>query len=99
MLFRSISDAATVKSALSFLKTNDQVIAYSIDGKSVGDSWGSIVVIHNASSKAQRVTLPSSGAWKVVVEGDKAGVKTLGSVSGGTTINALAQSTTVLYKN
>lgn len=94
-----ISDAATVKSAINFLKTNDQVIAYSIDGKSVGDSWGSIVVIHNASSKAQRVTLPSSGAWKVVVEGDKAGVKTLGSVSGGTTINALAQSTTVLYKN
>ena len=94
-----ISDAATVKSAVKFLKTSDQVIAYSINGKSVGDSWASIVVIHNAGTKSAKITLPSSGAWKAVVEGDKAGIKTLGSVSGGMSINALPQSTTVLFKN
>ena len=93
-----ISDAATIKSAVKFIKTNDQVIAYSINGRSVGDAWSSIVVIHNASTKAQKVSLPGSGAWKVVVEGEKAGAKVLGSVSGGSSINALPQSTTVIYK-
>ena len=92
------NDAASLKSSLKFLKTNDQVIAYSINGAKVGDSWSSIVVIHNASLKSQTITLPASGKWNIVVKADKAGVKTLQTIS-GKTISAAAQSTLVLYSN
>ena len=94
-----ISDAAVVKSSLKFIPTNDQLIAYTIDGKKSGDSWSSIVVIHNASTKTQAVSLPTSGSWKIAVQGDKAGVNPLGSFAGGTKFSASPQSTTVLYKN
>ena len=94
-----ISDAAVVKSSLKFIPTNDQVIAYTLDGKKSGDSWSSIVVIHNASTKIQAVSLPTSGSWKIAVQGDKAGVNPLGSFAGGTKFSASPQSTTVLYKN
>ena len=92
------NDAASVKSSLKFLKTNDQVIAYSIYGEKTGDSWRTIVVIHNASTKSQTVTLPTSAQWKVVVQGDKAGVKTLKSFA-GKTISVAAQTTSVIYSN
>mgnify|MGYP003346413034 FL=1 len=92
------NDAASLKSSLKFLKTNDQVIAYSINGAKVGDSWSSIVVIHNASLKSQTITLPASEKWNIVVKADKAGVKTLQTIS-GKTISAAAQSTLVLYSN
>ena len=92
------NDAASVKSSLKFLKTNDQVIAYSINGEKTGDSWRTIVVIHNASTKSQTVTLPTSAQWKVVVQGDKAGVKTLRSFA-GKTISVAAQTTSVIYSN
>lgn len=94
-----IADAKTIKSSVKFLKTNDQVIAYSIDGKAVADSWSSIVVMHNASTKAQKVNLPSSGAWKIVVNGEKAGTKSLGSVPSGNSVSVPAQVTMVIYKN
>ena len=94
-----ISDPAVLKSSVKFISTNDQVIAYTLDGKKSGDSWSSIVVIHNASTKTQAVSLPTSGSWKIAVQGDKAGGSALATFSGGTKFSASPQSTTVLYKN
>jgi pullulanase len=92
------NDADSVKSSLKFLKTNDQVIAYSLNGEKVGDSWRTIVVIHNASTKSQTITLPTSSKWNVVVQGEKAGVKTLKSFA-GKSISVAAQTTSVIYSN
>ena len=94
-----IADAKTVKAAVKFIATSDQVIAYSIDGKAAGDSWSSIVVIHNASTKTQKIKLPAQGNWKIVVNGDKAATSTLSSLAATNQVVAAAQATTVLYKN
>ena len=61
---------AQVKSNLKFINTGmDDVIAYSLNGKAMGDSWKSIVVIHNTETIPTQVSLPSTGDWKIYVSG------------------------------
>ena len=76
--------ADKVKANLSFLSTNDPVVAYSLNGTAVGDSWGTIVVAHNPGLSAYKLTLPNSSTWQTVVTAGKAGVDTLASVTGNT---------------
>ena len=94
--FRS-DDAASVKSNLRFLKSPSEVIAYSLNGAKLGDSWSSIVVIHNAGTKSASVTLPNKADWNVVVEGKKAGTRVLRTLSGASSTQVPALSTMVLY--
>jgi pullulanase len=65
----------------------------------VKDSWKSIVVIHNAKTASSKVTLPAKGNWNVVVEGNKAGVKTLRTIKNTDVVEVRALSTLVLYSN
>lgn len=94
-----LTTAKSVKDNLVFLNNSPSVIAYSLNGKAVKDSWSQIVVIHNAGVDNVRVTLPTKGNWKIVVEGSKAGVKTLRTLKNANFVNALNQSTLVLYRN
>lgn len=94
-----LSSTADVKNNLKFLKTSDEVIAYSLKGSAVKDSWKSIVVIHNAKTASSKVTLPAKGNWNVVVEGNKAGVKTLRTIKNADVVEVRALSTLVLYSN
>lgn len=94
--FRS-DDAASVKSNLRFLKSPSDVIAYSLNGAKLGDSWSSIVVIHNAGTKSASITLPSKSDWNVVVEGKKAGTRVLRTLTGSSSAQVPALSTMVLY--
>ena len=94
-----LSSTTDVKNNLKFLKTSDEVIAYSLKGSAVKDSWQSIVVIHNAKSASSKVTLPAKGNWNVVVEGSKAGVKTLRTIKNADDVEVRALSTMVLYSN
>jgi pullulanase len=94
-----LSSTADVKNNLKFLKTSDEVIAYSLKGSAVKDSWKSIVVIHNAKTASSKVTLPAKGNWNVVVEGNKAGVKTLRTIKNTDVVEVRALSTLVLYSN
>ena len=94
-----LSSTTDVKNNLKFLKTSDEVIAYSLKGSAVKDSWQSIVVIHNAKSASSKVTLPAKGNWNVVVEGSKAGVKTLRTIKNADVVEVRALSTMVLYSN
>lgn len=52
--FRMIN-RADIKAYMKILKANDQVIAYRLDGKSVGDSWEEILVIYNGSKKIKEL--------------------------------------------
>jgi len=90
--------AAAVKANLKFLNVDEPVIAYSLDGKAVGDSWNTIVVAHNPSTTARTITLPSSGDWNVVVTGSRASEATITTLKGVTTVSVPALSTWVAHK-
>jgi pullulanase len=90
--------AAAVKANLKFLNVDEPVIAYSLDGKAVGDSWNTIVVAHNPSTSAKTITLPSSGDWNVVVTGSRASEATITTLKGVTTVSVPALSTWVAHK-
>ena len=55
---------------LQFLSPNTEgVIAYTLNGKAVGDKWKNIVVIFNANKKMVTVDVPK-GKWKIVLDGE-----------------------------
>ena len=93
-----MSTADAVKANLKFLPAGSSVIAYSLNGKAVGDSWSQIVVAHNPNKKAVTIKLPARGEWKIVVQGQKAGVKTLSTLKNATSVSVPAQSTLVLQR-
>lgn len=79
-----------IQDNLTFLENGkdfkgDNVVAYVLNGKNVGDSWNKIAVMFNSTDKAVEVQL-SSEDWTVVVDGNKAGVETLGKVEGSKVI-------------
>lgn len=95
-IFR-LSTTKQVKDSLKFLPTPNSVIAYQLNGDKVKDSWKQIVVVHNAGQSEFKIKLPKTGDWRVVVEGDKAGLKTLRTLKNSDMAEVAAQSTTVLY--
>jgi pullulanase len=84
-----------VKKNLKFLTSPEGTIAYSINGSDVKDSAATIVVVHNANTTAQTITLPKSGSWSVLVESGRAGTTVLRKITGGT-VSVEARSTLVL---
>jgi pullulanase len=84
-----------VKKNLKFLSSPEGTIAYSINGSAVKDSASTLVVVHNASTSPQSITLPKSGSWSVLVESGRAGTTVLRKVNGNT-ITVEARSTLVL---
>jgi hypothetical protein len=94
-----MATTSDVKKNLTFLNTSDTVIAYKLNGAGVGDKWGTIVVVHNSGKSTASVTMPGGKAtWKVVVDGDRAGVATLTTLKSITKISVPAGTTMVLYK-
>jgi pullulanase len=94
-----MATTSDVKKNLTFLNTSQTVIAYKLNGAAVRDKWGTIVVVHNAGKSTASVTMPGGKAtWKVVVNGDKAGVATLATLKSVTKISVPAGTTMVLYK-
>ena len=61
--------------------TGKNVVAYTLKGTSVGDSWENIAVVFNANEEDVEVTLPTDD-WTVVVDGAKAGVEELAKITG-----------------
>ena len=93
-----MSSPAAISANLKFLNAPDDVIAYSLNGKAVKDKWGTIVVISNPNSTSKKVTLPSTGNWNVVVNGDKAGVATLSVLKKTKVATVAANSTLVVWR-
>jgi pullulanase len=90
-----MSTTAQVKANLKFLKTTNNVIAYSLNGKAVKDAASTIVVIHNPNAAAATVTLPNKKKWSIVVKGGVAGTKTIESITAAK-VNVAGQTTMVL---
>jgi pullulanase len=92
--FRMTTTAA-IKTNLKFLKGSDSVIAYSINGKAVGDKSTTIVVIHNADPAGATVVLPNSKKWNILAKGSQIGTQVLQVLSAGKVL-VPGQSTMVL---
>lgn len=92
-----LSTTAQVKSSLKFLSTPSSVIAYELNGEIVKDKWKQVVVIHNADQKVIKVNLPKRANWRVVVQGSKAGLKTIRTLKNSATVDVAGQTTMVLY--
>lgn len=92
--------AKSIVDNLSFLDGTFGQIGYRINGKAVGDSWSSIVVLANSNtSKTATFTVPN-GTYKVVADANTAGVATIKKlvVSGKGKVVVPAVSMLVLYK-
>ncbi|SCN24518.1 Pullulanase precursor [Clostridium sp. N3C] len=73
---------AAVESNLEVKKANGNVVVFQLKNYANGDTWKNIVVIYNANTTSQEVQLPFSASWKVVVNGQKAGVEVLSEIDG-----------------
>lgn len=81
-----MNTTSDIQSGLNFLDVTDSnVVAYTLDGKQTNDSWDNIAVIFNSNDCEVEVELPSSD-WTIVVNGEKAGVESLGTVDGNTVV-------------
>jgi len=92
--FRMATTAA-LKANLKFLKDSDTLIAYSLDGKAVGDKAKTIVVIHNADAANATFTLPNASSWNILAKGSQIGTKVIQVIKGGKVVIP-GQSTMVL---
>jgi pullulanase len=95
--FRQSSPTIIAK-IVKFLAAPSDVLAYSIDGKAVKDTWSTIVVASNPNASAKKVVLPAKATWLVSVLNDKAGVATLQTLKNTNYILVPANSTVVLHK-
>ena len=86
--------AAQVRNNLDFL-SGDEVIAYRIDGSAVGDTWKSILVIHNSGADT-KFQLPD-GTWKIAVFGDRAANNSQGTAVGS--VEVASKTSTVLFQD
>lgn len=89
---------ASIASNLTFLPASNDIVAYELDGKAVKDSWSKIIVISNPNDSAKKVSFSESGNWKIVVQGDVAGVATLATLKNASSISVAAHTTLVVYK-
>lgn len=86
-----------VNKSLKFMDGMEgNAIGYTITGSPSGEKADAIMVIHNANTKNITVDLPDKDAWKVYVNGEKAGTECLEEVN--TTVTVKGISTTVLVK-
>ena len=84
-----------VRKNLKFITSPEGTIAYSINGSAVKDSAATLVVVHNANTTPQTITLPKSGSWSVLVESAIAGTSVIRKIT-GSSIVVEARSTLVI---
>ena len=65
-----MGDAELVRKNLHFLPTKEGVVAYTLNGEAVGDSWKTIVVILNGQTKSAQVALPEGTYRFACVDGE-----------------------------
>nr|WP_255882218.1 MULTISPECIES: type I pullulanase [unclassified Ruminococcus] len=99
--YSPFSDGTATSGNSSYFVENGSAIGYTIQNKTANAAkeWGTVAVLTNNTSSAKSIalkgqsTLPTS--WVVVANGNKAGLESLGTVS-GTTISVPARSAMVL---
>lgn len=85
-----MQNAEDVSTYISELKQDVMhVLAFEIDGSFEGEVSDKIMIIFNATEEFADVSL-SDGEWDICVNGDKAGVESLGKASGTITVEPVS---------
>ncbi len=76
-----------IQNSIKFLDTDfdlpANVVAYNLNGETVNDVWKNIMVLFNANDTDVEIPLYNGDLdWEIVVNGENAGVKSLGSIKG-----------------
>jgi len=88
-----------IKKNLKFLTVPKNVVAYEMNYNANMDTWAHIVVAFNANKEDKTVKLSKKGTWNVVVDGQKAGVKTIKQFNGGSLVVPALSSVVIYYKS
>ena len=91
-----LGKADLVRQHLEFLDTDDAVVAYRLKDNAGGDPWKNIIVILNAATEAQMVTIPE-GDYTVVCCDQQISEQGLGQVRGDHVL-VDPQSALIIYK-
>ncbi|MBW9152812.1 type I pullulanase [Clostridium estertheticum] len=94
-----MTSADMITKNLKFLAVPENVVAYEMNYNANMDSWAHIVVAYNANREEQTVKLSNNGTWNIVVDGDKAGVKTIKQFSGEYLVVPALSSIVVYYES
>jgi len=76
-----MGDAGQVRTHLEFLPAADCIVAFCLKDNAGGDEWKNIIVVMNASSKFQQVSVPE-GEYTIVCADGKIDEQGMGNVSG-----------------
>lgn len=77
-----MTSAEMIKKNLNFLVVPENVVAYEMNYNANMDTWDNIVVAFNANKEEKTIQLSKKGTWNIVVNGEKAGVKTIKQFKG-----------------
>ena len=91
-----MSDADLVRRHLHFLPAPDCVIAFTLDGQAVGDSWSQILCIMNSNPQPSKLTIPQ-GNYTIVCRQGLVSQDGLGQMQGGE-IEIAPQSALIIHK-
>ena len=92
-------DTTTSKNAMNFVSSSGYVVAFTLENKTknAANEWGKVAVLLNSGSSAYSINLGSSG-WTIVANQDKAGLTSLGTVT-GSSYSVPAQSCAILVES
>jgi pullulanase len=65
-----MTGASLVAANIEFLPVDSGMVAYTINGAVVGDTWKKILVLYNGSGALRKIDLPA-GKWKKFILGNK----------------------------
>ena len=92
-----LGNADAVRNNLEFLPgTEDNVVAFRLNGQPNGDAWTDITVILNARNHATAVEIPDA-TWQVVCRDGRVDMDGLGTLQGGK-VNIGARSALILHR-
>lgn len=93
-----MTSAEMIKQNLKFLVVPENVVAYEISHNANMDTWSDIVVAFNANREDITIKLSKKSTWSIVVNGEKAGIKTIRQFKGDTLV-VPALSSIIIYNS
>ncbi len=92
-----MGDAEAIRENIEFIDfENENILAYTINGEAVGDSWKRILLIFNGNKVGKRVDIPK-GNWKTICQNYKIRLDGMGR-NNGTSANLLPYSAYILVE-
>jgi pullulanase len=85
------TEKAAIDQSLEITGAENLGVSFLLKGNANGDSWRTIFVAYNGSAAPKIFALPAAvPVWRQVVDAQRAGIETLGEVSGTVTLPPLS---------